>query len=170
MSPSTTHDGETVLWVFDLTSLNTREGQAAWCVTCPMNGKSCRELVCQQAQGTLANGNRQDLKNSHLLQFLCLQLSPCLPRALHHLSSSQAWGSFIPLPREHQNPTPHVPLTDFDPAMLLHHRVVEDKMILKSLSWCEHIVYFVFHTSSLSRAQKEVRKPRTLSLLKLLYV
>lgn len=53
------HDGEMVLWMFDLTSLNTREGQGAWSVTCPMNGRSFRELLCQQAQWTLANGSRQ---------------------------------------------------------------------------------------------------------------
>lgn len=39
------HDGETVSWVFDLTTLNTRESQSFWSVTCPMNGKSFKELL-----------------------------------------------------------------------------------------------------------------------------
>lgn len=110
------------------------------------------------------------LKNSHPLQFLCLQLSPCLPRDLYHLSPSQAWASFIPLPREYQTPTSHVPLRHFNPAKPLYHRVDEDKRILKSLSWCGHIVYFVPHMSALFRPQEEVRKPRIISFLELLYV
>lgn len=40
------HDDKAVLWVFDFTSLNTWEGQGAWSVTCPMNGKSFGELLC----------------------------------------------------------------------------------------------------------------------------
>lgn len=67
------------------------------------------------------------------------------------------------------NPTSPVPLRHFDPAMPLNHRADEDKMILKSLSWCGHIVYFVPHLTPFSRPQEEVRKPRTLSLLELLY-